>query len=348
MQPGEVRQIARALSTVENRADGYEALVAKAYRLPAWAGVIGVTGPPGAGKSTLVDALTAHWAGGGERIAVLAIDPSSPYSGGAVLGDRIRRTRSIDFPDTYFRSLSSRGHVGGLTDTATDLVAVLSLFDFKRVIVETVGAGQSDIEIHETADCTVVLTVPGLGDGVQASKAGLMEIADVFVVNKADLPGAGDAVGDIERALAAVYMGSPGVNRPDRRSAPRPPSAPHVTPGLAALRRRHGVIGQDQTAWVPPVLRVVASENRHVSELAASVDAFLRWSDETGRRRLRTRERAYAQVVRGLSALLLAPYLREPGSDVLPELVEPWIERIVEGSASPLEAARALASRAAP
>lgn len=343
MQPGEVRQIARALSVVENRAEGYEGLIAKACRLRAQPAVIGITGPPGAGKSTLVDALTAHWAAGGERVAVLAIDPSSPYSGGAVLGDRIRRTRSAHFENTYFRSLSSRGHVGGLSDTANDLVAVLGLFAFRRVVIETVGAGQSDIEVHETADCTVVLTVPGLGDGIQASKAGLMEIADVFAVNKADLPGADDAANHIEGALTAVYRGSPGVNRRTRPGATPVPPASSAMPGLAALRRRHGLPEED-SAWVPPVLKVVATENRSVDGLAVSIDAFLEWSEATGRRRLRQRERAYAQVMRALAADLLAPYLRLPGSDTLPASVAPWIDRIVEGEASPLEAARALAA----
>src|SRR5262245_7415306 len=128
MDPGELRRIARTISTVENLADGYEEILGQAYRLPQWAEVIGVTGPPGSGNATRVGALTAHWAPSGERIAILAIDPSSPYSGGAVLGDRIRRTRSVSFDNTYFRSLSSRGHVGGLTETASDLVGVLSLF----------------------------------------------------------------------------------------------------------------------------------------------------------------------------------------------------------------------------
>jgi LAO/AO transport system kinase len=235
MEPGELRRIARTISTVENQAEGHEEILGRAYRLPRWADVIGITGPPGAGKSTLVDALTAHWAKSGERIAVLAIDPSSPYSGGAVLGDRIRRSRSIGYDNTYFRSLSSRGHVGGLSETAADLVAVLSLFEFRRVIVETVGAGQADIEVSGTADCTVVLTVPGLGDGVQASKAGLMEIGDVFAVNKADMAGADDAARMIENALAAVYMGEPGVNlRDGARQAP-PPQRYDASPGLAAL-----------------------------------------------------------------------------------------------------------------
>ena len=331
MPPMDRRQIARALSAVENRIDGYESLLAQAYRRPRWPDVIGVTGPPGAGKSTLVDALTAHWAAGGMRIAVLAVDPSSPYSGGAVLGDRIRSARSSGFDNTYFRSLASRGHVGGLNDTATDLVGVLAVFGFERVVIETVGAGQSDVEIHEAADCTVVMTVPGLGDSVQASKAGLMEIGDVFVVNKADLPGAEEAALDIERALATVYSGPPGVN-----GWGPPVNYPgRLTPGLEALQRRHGRPGEDST-WVPPVLRVVASGDGRVADLAAAIDEFVAWNERTGRRKQRTRERAHAQVVRALSARLLAPYTRE-GTPLAS-----WIERIVEGSASPLEAAQAL------
>jgi len=344
MEPGELRRIARAISAVENQAAGYEDILAEAYRLQHWPDIIGITGPPGAGKSTLVDSLTAHWAVTGERVAVLAIDPSSPYSGGAVLGDRIRRNRSAGLANTYFRSLSSRGHVGGLTETATDLVAVLNLFQFRRVLIETVGAGQSDIEIHETADCTLVVTVPGLGDGVQASKAGLMEIGDVFAVNKADLPGADDAARTIERALAAAYIGEPGINV--RNTAVVAASTRHAdTPGVAALRRRHGDVTTDSSTWVPPVRCIVATENTGVTELGAAIDAFIAWSGETGRREQRVRERAYAQVMRALAALLLTPFARASGTDRFPALVEPWVRRIAEGTASPREAARFLASK---
>ena len=342
MEPAELRRIARTISTVENQAEGYADILSQAYRLRRWADVIGITGPPGAGKSTLVDVLTAHWAEAGERVAILAIDPSSPYSGGAVLGDRIRRTRSAGYANTYFRSLSSRGHVGGLSETATDLVAVLSLFEFRRVIVETVGAGQADIEIHETADCTVVVMVPGLGDGVQASKAGLMEIGDIFVVNKADMPGAESAARTVENALAAAYMGEPGINiSPDAHpaAATRPSS---LTPGLAALRRRHGDISIDASAWVPPVMQVVATENKRVDALATTIDTFVKWSEQTGRRAERARERAYAQIMRALTARLLAPYQRAPGAVQWPATVGAWVDRIAEGTVSPFEAARAL------
>ncbi len=301
-----LRRIARTISMVENQAKGYEDILAKAYRLRRWADVIGITGPPGAGKSTLLDALTAHWAAAGERVAILAIDPSSPYSGGAVLGDRIRRTRSSGFSNTYFRSLSSRGHVGGLSETATELVAVSSLFEFRRVIVETVGAGQADIEIQGTADCTVVVTVPGLGDGVQASKGGLMEIGDIFVFNKADMPGAEAAGRTVENALAAAYIGEPGINIADPHRATVSRSS-NITPGLAALRRRHGDLSTDESTWVPPVLQIVATENARVTDLAANIDKFVEWSEQTGWRVERGRERAYAQIVRALTARLLVP-----------------------------------------
>ena len=237
-----------------------------------------------------------------------------------MLGDRIRRTRSAGYANTYFRSLASRGHVGGLSATAADLVAVLGLFEFGRVIIETVGAGQADVEIHESADCTVVMTVPGLGDGVQASKAGLMEIADVFAVNKADLAGADDAARMIERALAVAYMGEPGIN-PRRETKGATSASLSATAGLAALRRRHGDCrgGRDDLGSAGAQDRGDRGPGR--GGAGAGSRCFHRLERGTGRRAARRRERAYAQVVRALSALLLAPYAREPGSQELPAIL---------------------------
>ena len=340
MEPSELRRIARTISTVENQADGYEDVLAQAYRRPRAPQVIGITGPPGAGKSTLVDALTAHWAARGARIAILAVDPSSPYSGGAVLGDRIRRTRSAGYANTYFRSLASRGHVGGLSATAADLVAVLGLFEFGRVVIETVGAGQADVEIHESADCTVVMTVPGLGDGVQASKAGLMEIADVFAVNKADLAGADDAARMIERALAVAYRGEPGIN-PRRETKGATSASYPATAGLAALRRRHGTSGRTRRpgfrrcsgSWRPRT-RAWRSWRRQsmLSSPGARTPAGAPHAAASGPMR-----RSCARSRR----CCWRPMRASPARSELPAILGPWIERVAEGAASPLEAARA-------
>ena len=223
-----------------------------------------------------------------------------------MLGDRIRRSRSAGFDNVFFRSLSSRGHVGGLTDAATDLVAVLSLFEFRRVIIETVGAGQADVEIHDTADCTLVVTVPGLGDGVQASKAGLMEIADVFVVNKADMLGADSAARTVENALAAVYHGEPGVNAHNhlhRRCQVRPTSWPGGAAPATAIPAT--------TATAPPVLRAVASGIATSRGRATSTVSSL--GARMARRNGANRERAYAQVRGALGHA--RSYVRKAGSE---------------------------------
>lgn len=194
---GDRRAIGRLISAVEDDTDtGRTALAAIGNDSPSW--LIAVTGPPGAGKSTLVDRLVDT---GQRRVAVIAVDPSSPFTGGAVLGDRIRMVRHADDESVYIRSMASRGHLGGLAEATPRVAALLAGLGYDNIIIETVGVGQSEVEVAALADTVVVVVGPGWGDDVQAAKAGLLEIGDVFVVNKADRPGVEQTVADLVAAL---------------------------------------------------------------------------------------------------------------------------------------------------
>jgi LAO/AO transport system kinase len=335
-----VRRLSRAISTVEDCAAGYQEILSGAYRAPAKARVIGVTGPPGAGKSTLVDALTAHWAGAGERVAVLAVDPSSPFSGGAVLGDRVRMDRSSDLPGVYLRSISARGEGGGLSAAVCDIVALLDEAEFDRVVIETVGAGQADIAVADAADCTLVVFVPGLGDDIQAAKAGLMEVGDVYAVNKGDLPGAKATVAEINGAIGVAYAGTAGVNQATPALTTAQPAS---SPGRLAVLSRHGDPARDGTLWRPPVQLVSARSGDGVPDLAQMVDAFLGWCGESGRLALRRRSRIRAQMLRTLSAALIAPYLQNAGEAA--EALAGGIKRVLASDTSPAEAVAELVRR---
>ncbi len=207
---GNTKALARALSLVENEAAGYDGFL---ENLPAHTTtpVVGITGPPGAGKSTLTDALIGEYMAEGLRVAVLCVDPSSPFNRGAVLGDRIRMSNWYTHPAVFIRSLASRGSVGGLSPKIIELVSVLQAAPFDVILIETVGVGQSEIEIAGLADITVVVLVPEGGDAVQTMKAGLMEVADVFVVNKADRPGADAFVQSLRQMLAPAFRQRPNI-----------------------------------------------------------------------------------------------------------------------------------------
>ena len=200
---GNVKALARSISLVENEQPGYETML---QSLPASSiKITGITGPPGAGKSTLVDAMIGYWVNAGKRVAVLCVDPSSPFNMGAVLGDRIRMSDWYTNPNVYIRSLATRGSMGGLHPKIIEITDLLKYFQFDHIIVETVGVGQSEIEIAGLADVTVVVMVPEAGDEIQTMKAGLMEIADVFVVNKADRPDADLFVNNLRQMLAPSF-----------------------------------------------------------------------------------------------------------------------------------------------
>ncbi|MEO7190643.1 MAG: methylmalonyl Co-A mutase-associated GTPase MeaB [Vicinamibacterales bacterium] len=271
----EPRAIARVLSMVENEDPAASQLMAAVHSRIGGVFVVGVTGPPGAGKSTLVAQLITRIRATGRRVAVLAVDPSSPYSGGALLGDRVRMQEHASDKGVFIRSMATRGHLGGLARTTADAAAVLGAAGFDLVIIETVGVGQDEVEVVRAADVSVVTLVPGTGDDVQALKAGVMEIADIFVINKADLPGA-------ERAAEAIGMA---LSLEERPSA----------------------------GWRPPVLRVTATTGDGVPALLAAIDHFRTSRGPNGhvRRRERLevalREHATARWLQHLEHETLGP-----------------------------------------
>jgi LAO/AO transport system kinase len=193
--------LARAISVVENKRPDYETLMSKMFKHTGKAHIIGITGPPGAGKSTLVDKITKAFRGRNKTIGIIAVDPTSPYTGGAILGDRIRMTELATDKEVFIRSMGTRGHLGGLAQATSDVIKLMDAFGKDIILVETVGAGQSEVDIVENAHTTIIVEMPGLGDDVQAIKAGIFEIADIFVVNKCDREGSDKTIRELKLML---------------------------------------------------------------------------------------------------------------------------------------------------
>jgi GTPase len=269
---GDTRALSRVITRVENRSSDSLKLLQELFPHAGKSQVIGITGSPGSGKSTLVDRLATAYRQTGYTLAVVAVDPSSPFTGGAILGDRIRmQTRGTD-PGLYIRSMATRGHLGGLATATADVVTVLDAAGKNPILVETVGVGQDEIEIVKLADISIVVLVPGMGDDVQALKAGIMEIGDIFVINKCDRPG----VEKMERAVLAM---------------------------LSLAQRSDG--------WQPPVIKTVATEGRGIDELVNTIAECSSFLQKSGVRREKKKEAAKQRLLTLLEERLVEMTVRQ-------------------------------------
>jgi LAO/AO transport system kinase len=265
---GDVRGAARAMRLIDDRAPGAVEILKDIFPHTGKAWVLGVTGNPGSGKSTLCDRLIEQMRQRNQRVGVIAVDPTSPYTGGAILGDRIRMNRHATDEGVFIRSVATRGHLGGLSRSARDLVRVLDAFGCDVVLVETVGVGQDEIEITRTAHTTLVVMAPGLGDDVQAIKAGLMECADVFVVNKADRDGADATVRDLQLMIA---LGSETMIAAGKQRG-------HVVHSDAAGPQASQA---DSASWTPPIVKCVAVRGEGTTELLEALERHHAWVAHT-------------------------------------------------------------------
>lgn len=330
---GDTAALARAISLVENQRDGFERVLAHVHERVGQAGTrrIGITGPPGAGKSTLTEQLTRAFRAQGLKVAVVAVDPTSPFSGGALLGDRVRmESVSLD-PGVFIRSMATRGSQGGLAITTEEVCDILDAFGFERILIETVGVGQTELDVASTAETTVLVLVPESGDGIQALKSGVMEVADLFVVNKSDRPGGEKMQREVEVMLGIrrgnAFRHVTPHHRGDRRTgtrdaAPSPPAEP---------------------SWEPPVLLTVASKGEGIDAVVAALDRHRAYLELSGRLALRRRERL-AERTRAVVNRTLRSWIWEasPAESILAAA----LDGMTAGTQSPYEVAARIIDQA--
>jgi LAO/AO transport system kinase len=333
---GKPAALARVVSIVENHRAGFEQILGSLHPRTGRARRIGLTGPPGAGKSTITSLLVKGLRDQGLTVGVIAVDPTSPFTGGALLGDRVRMESVALDPGVFIRSMATRGSLGGLAAATREVADVLDAFGFDRLLIETVGVGQSELDVARTADSTVLVLVPESGDSIQTLKAGVMEIADIFVVNKADRPGADRLRNDVELMLG-LRKGVSFGNVPAHHGI----DLKRLNP--ARLARESAAVA-NPAEWTPPVLSAVATKQEGIAEIMAALDRHFAYLEQSGTLRARRRERLRERVMDVVERKVSDRLWKDPRTRTWLEEQLPSVE---EGTATPFAVADQLLRQSA-